>query len=134
MVVDAGVTGLSTHSFDGLTAVKTVVIGPDVITIEDDAIPQLAPNATVIFQGCPDYIGETNFQSQNVWAYYRPADGWTEEMLHPAGIFWLPYSNERVIPSSYTGFTLTARVTVPSGGLREPESTAIQVFGPDKTL
>ena len=48
-------------------------------------------------------------------------------------IFWLPYQNEdEIFDLPDKSFKLTAKAAVPAGGLREPDSTTMLVYGPDK--
>ena len=136
VVVAPGVTALCGHVFDNLGNVKTIILGPDVQEIEDNAFTKAGLNATVLFQGCPGQIGQENFGGQTLWAYYRPADGWEDGLLgnyKAKTILWLPYENEStVLGTTGSSFTLTAQV--PESGLVEPDSTTMQVYALDKTV
>lgn len=136
VVVEPGVTALCDHVFDNLGNVKTIILGPDVQEIEDNAFTKAGLNATVLFQGCPGQIGQENFGGQTLWAYYRPADGWEDGLLgnyKAKAILWLPYENEStVLGTTGSSFALTAQV--PESGLVEPGSTTMQVYALDKTV
>ena len=136
VVVEPGVTALCGHVFDDLVNVKSIVLGPDVQQIEDNAFPGTGLNTTVLFQGCPRQIGQENFNGQTLWAYYRPADGWEDGLLgnyRAKAILWLPYENEStVLGTTGSSFSLTAQVS--ESELAEPDSTTMQVYALDKTV
>lgn len=138
VVVEPGVTSLCAHTFRYLEHVTAIVIGPDVKTIAGGAFDQEGMSATVIFQGCPAQIGPDNFTGQTLWAYYRPSDGWKSAQLgryQATNLFWIPYTDQDAIfDVPTTGFKLTAKAAVPSGGLKQPGSTVMLVYGPDKKV
>lgn len=138
VVVEKGITSLCAHTFFHLENATTIDIGPDVQTIADGAFDQEGMSATVIFRGCPGQIGPNNFTGQTLWAYYRPSDGWKSAQLgryQATNLFWIPYTDpDSVFLAPQGNFKLTAKAAVPSKGLKQPGSTVMLVYGPDKKV